>query len=472
MNKKIKYLIYLFLFLFLFLFINYFIINTSNFSNLKNFLSENQRYIIKKYIFPYRYISTLENKIYENEYKLFTKDSLIAYSDTYQAELNFQISNNDIDTLKLKDTSLSNGLILKKNIFKSGFYSGIGINFSGSGYIDFYKNNIFVLSSRGVLAYSKNVKDNFVLKQIKNNISEFIGKDQYEKFKIKKINGESSANWFSIKDLLIYKNKIFVSFTDEIKNDWWNTSIIYGEINFSNIEFKKFFSTDECVHATDNIDGEFNAQQSGGRIIEYDEKHIALSVGEFRERHLAQNKNSINGKIIKINLETSGYEIISMGHRNPQGLYFDRENNFILSTEHGPRGGDEINLIDLEKINESEILNYGWPISSAGVHYKETQLKVEKYPLNNSHKVFGFIEPLKSFVPSIGISEITKIGNNKYVVSSMKEASLYFFELNNNKISNLKKVVVNERVRDVKFNNNKLYLFLENTSSLGVILLN
>jgi hypothetical protein len=472
MNKKIKYLIYLFLFLFLFLFINYFIINTSNFSNLKNFLSENQRYIIKKYIFPYRYISTLENKIYENEYKLFTKDSLIAYSDTYQAELNFQISNNDIDTLKLKDTSLSNGLILKKNIFKSGFYSGIGINFSGSGYIDFYKNNIFVLSSRGVLAYSKNVKDNFVLKQIKNNISEFIGKDQYEKFKIKKINGESSANWFSIKDLLIYKNKIFVSFTDEIKNDCWNTSIIYGEINFSNIEFKKFFSTDECVHATDNIDGEFNAQQSGGRIIEYDEKHIALSVGEFRERHLAQNKNSINGKIIKINLETSGYEIISMGHRNPQGLYFDRENNFILSTEHGPRGGDEINLIDLEKINESEILNYGWPISSAGVHYKETQLKVEKYPLNNSHKVFGFIEPLKSFVPSIGISEITKIGNNKYVVSSMKEASLYFFELNNNKISNLKKVVVNERVRDVKFNNNKLYLFLENTSSLGVILLN
>ena len=472
MNKKIKYLIYLFLFLFLYLFINYFIINTFNFSNLKNFLSENQRYIIKKYIFPYRYISTLENKIYENEYKLFTKDSLIAYSDTYQAELNFQISNNDIDTLKLKDTSLSNGLILKKNIFKSGFYSGIGINFSGSGYIDFYKNNIFVLSSRGVLAYSKNVKDNFVLKQIKNNISEFIGKDQYEKFKIKKINGESSANWFSIKDLLIYKNKIFVSFTDEIKNDCWNTSIIYGEINFSKIEFKKFFSTDECVHATDNIDGEFNAQQSGGRIIEYDEKHIALSVGEFRERHLAQNKNSINGKIIKINLETSGYEIISMGHRNPQGLYFDRENNFILSTEHGPRGGDEINLIDLEKINESEILNYGWPISSAGVHYKETQLKVEKYPLNNSHKVFGFIEPLKSFVPSIGISEITKIGNNKYVVSSMKEASLYFFELNNNKISNLKKVVVNERVRDVKFNNNKLYLFLENTSSLGVILLN
>ena len=51
MNKKIKYLIYLFLFLFLYLFINYFIINTFNFSNLKNFLSENQRYIIKNIFF-------------------------------------------------------------------------------------------------------------------------------------------------------------------------------------------------------------------------------------------------------------------------------------------------------------------------------------------------------------------------------------------------------------------------------------
>ena len=39
------------------------------------------------------------------------------------------------------------------------------------------------------------------------------------------------------------------------------------------------------------------------------------------------------------------YEFISIGHRNPQGLNFDKENNFILETEHGPQGGDEINLI-------------------------------------------------------------------------------------------------------------------------------
>ena len=121
-----------------------------------------------------------------------------------------------------------------------------------------------------------------------------------------------------------------------------------------------------------------------------------------------------------------------MGHRNPQGLYFDKENNFILETEHGPQGGDEINLIEINQANESAIQNYGWPISSEGEHYggrtEENVEKYEKYPLHNSHIEYGFIEPIMSFVPSIGISEIVKISPNKYVVSSMKDKSLYFFE--------------------------------------------
>ena len=55
-----------------------------------------------------------------------------------------------------------------------------------------------------------------------------------------------------------------------------------------------------------------------------------------------------------------------MGHRNPQGLYYNQSKNFVLSTEHGPQGGDEINLITLL---EKKIFNYGWPISSYGEHY-------------------------------------------------------------------------------------------------------
>ena len=182
----------------------------------------------------------------------------------------------------------------------------------------------------------------------------------------------------------------------------------------------------------------------------------------------------MNGKLIRINISNNDYEIISMGHRNPQGLYFDKNNNFILETEHGPQGGDEINLININSSLQNEIPNYGWPISSAGEHYggrsEENTTIYEKYPLHNSHSEYGFKEPLKSFVPSIGISEIVKIGPNKYVFSSMKDKSIYFFELSDQKeLINLVRVEVFERIRDLKFKNNQLFLFLENTASIGVI---
>ena len=237
------------------------------------------------------------------------------------------------------------------------------------------------------------------------------------------------------------------------------------------------FSPEECVHSINNIDKEFVANQSGGKIIFFNDNHILLSIGDYRSRSLAQDFKSVNGKIIKINSYNGDYEIISMGNRNPQGLYFDDENNFILETEHGPAGGDEINLIEIEKINNDNILNYGWAISSAGEHYggkvEGNKTKYEKYPLYKSHIEHGFIEPLKSFVPSIAISEIVKIEQNKYVVSSTKDKSLYFFELNEKRqIINLNRVEVFERVRDLRFYNNQLFLFVEDTASIGVLNLN
>ena len=73
-------------------------------------------------------------------------------------------------------------------------------------------------------------------------------------------------------------------------------------------------------------------------------------------------------------------------------------------------------------------------------------------------------------MPSIAISQIVKIGQNRYVVSSMKDKSLYFFEISSQKqIINLERVEVFERVRDLVFKDNKLYLFMENTASIGII---
>lgn len=430
------------------------IIGNGKFQNLKSSLNNEQKHLIKKYIFPFRYISQQQQKISQLE------------TAFIKLELKNKENGTEIETFK-KNKKLSNFKTLDKYKLVNGFYAGIHSEFPGSGYIDFHKGNIILVSSRGVLAFKKNIEDikeNF--KQIKNNIHEFIGINQFKKEK-----------WFSLKDIFILNNKIFISYTEEVKQDCWNTSVIHGEMNYTNIKFEKIFSSKECIHSFYNIDKEFNAHQSGGKIISFNDNHILLSIGDYRSRHLAQDIKSVNGKINKINIDNGDYEIISMGHRNPQGLYFDEENNFILETEHGPDGGDEINLIEVSKINNYKIQNYGWAISSAGEHYggkSEANLtKYEKYPLHNSHIEHGFIEPLKSFVPSIGISEIVKVGQNRYVVSSLKDKSLYFFELNEQKqIINLNRVEVFERIRDLRFRDSQLYMFMEDTASIGVINLN
>ena len=78
-----------------------------------------------------------------------------------------------------------------------------------------------------------------------------------------------------------------------------------------------------------------------------------------------------------------------------------------MTTEHGPLGGDEVN------INKNIFYknNYGWPISSYGEHYPNmvSEDAYEKAPLYKSHSQYGFIEPIKYFVPSIGISQILKV---------------------------------------------------------------
>ena len=96
-----------------------------------------------------------------------------------------------------------------------------------------------------------------------------------------------------------------------------------------------------------------------------------------------------------------------MGHRNPQGLFYDTKNNYVLSTEHGPEGGDEINFID---VNNKNIPNYGWPISSYGTRYYSENMKAK--PFETSHKLFNFSEPLYSFIPSIGISGLGTCPDN------------------------------------------------------------
>ena len=363
---------------------------------------------------------------------------------------------------------------------------GITNTTPGSGYLDIHEDNLILVSSSGIIGHSKKPlnkpKFGISLQQIQNNLNNFIDVAQFKKsrhFDDPKYSWQKGG-WYSIKDVEIFHGDIYVSYTKEVKENCWNTSLLYGKMNYDYIHFKTLFTSEECVNEYDNIDNEYNAHQSGGRIINLNNETVLFSIGDFRSRYRAQMESSIFGKVLKINKENKNYEVVSMGHRNPQGLFYNEEENILLEAEHGPQGGDEINVI---KLDHKTIQNFGWAISSYGEHYggkiaaTDNKKKYEKYPLHKSHSEYGFIEPLKYFNPSIGISQIIGLNNeNQYVVASLKAHSLYFFEYNyNNKENNfniIKQLDIGERIRDMIYYNKKLYLYLEDTASLAEISFN
>ncbi len=469
--------------------------NTINLEKeIKELKKDRNKFERLKIMFEEVYIDLKDDTV-EMEYKSNTLDRIFEQIDPYEFDLNIKKSNSDLEFKFNSEHSFSNDDINTRvySPHKNILLYGIANHFPASGYLETYNNNLILMSASGVLAYSntelENLKDNLIFNQIKTNIGKFIGEEQFRKSRIHDFDW-LEGGWFSIKDINIYKDQIFISYTREVRENCWNTSLLHGKMNLKLIIFENLFTSDECVHFYDNIDNEFNAHQSGGRIINVNDNTLLFSIGDFRSRFRAQDKNSIFSKILEINKKTDDYKVISMGHRNPQGLFFDSKNNILLEAEHGPEGGDEINLI---KLNQQEIPNYGWAISSYGEHYggknaSYNKKKYVKYPLHKSHTEYGFIEPLIYFDPSIGISQIIGVNEqNKYVVASMKDESLYFFDLDyddenitspnkvvNGRAENIKinRVNIGERIRDVIYYNKKLYLYLEDTASLAEISFN
>jgi glucose/arabinose dehydrogenase len=139
----------------------------------------------------------------------------------------------------------------------------------------------------------------------------------------------------------------------------------------------------------------------GSRIAFDDKGHVFFGVGDRGERDMAQDLSNHVGAIMRLNLDGSvptdnpfvgidnaRDEIWSYGHRNPQGLLFDRVTNRLWSIEHGPRGGDEINLIIKGR-------NYGWPVISHGKEYWGP------VSIGEGSSKPGLEAPRKVYIPSI-----------------------------------------------------------------------
>ncbi len=144
-------------------------------------------------------------------------------------------------------------------------------------------------------------------------------------------------------------------------------------------------------------------QHFGSRIVIDKDGFIFMSVGERNQRDRAQDLNSHQGKILRLTKEgkapldnpfvnTKGAlpEIWTLGHRNPQGLIIAGDGT-LIEAEFGPRGGDEVNVIQ-------KGVNYGWPIITYGKEYWGPSIGTEAKA--------GLQQPLYKWVPSISPSGI------------------------------------------------------------------
>ena len=341
-------------------------------------------------------------------------------------------------------------------------------------------DNLFLITGTGILMYiNKNDIDlssnNLKFINIKTNLPDILRNYKDGKFFYYHTN--------MVKNILYNKKKLYVSLVQKINKECYTNVIYRGDLNIKNIVFEEFYRFEKCKP--------FYSEYVAGNLSNYKDNKILLSIGDwetcedfrwldnnpkgFCAENGAQSIKTEFGKIFELNLETKKLNLISIGHDNPQGLSYNKKYDVIISTEHGPQGGDEININ--RSISIENIKNFGYPISSYGEHYGGPDPDDERYieaPMLKSHEKYGFEEPTDYFVPSIGISDVENYKEKLFVASmgsNIEEGdlSLYTYSIDENlKLSNKKINKIYQRIRDIEVFNDHVFLFLESTGSIGI----
>ncbi len=251
----------------------------------------------------------------------------------------------------------------------------------------------------------------------------------------------------------INNNYIYIGFTDYLnsKKNRTFTSIIRARLkNISLTDQKIIYKADDTFYDNSTI-------HYGTRIVFDDKGFLYFSIGDRGKRNQAQLLDYPNGKIHRLNADGSipsdnpFFEnnnaiksIWTYGNRNPQGLAMHPASSILFETEHGPRGGDELNILSSGK-------NYGWPEITYGKNYSGTT--ITKY----THKE-GMEQPVIHWTPSIAVcgidfydGELFNNWKNNLLVSSLKFERLYRLEIDDDKVIDQEIIYeAGSRIRDVQ----------------------
>lgn len=283
----------------------------------------------------------------------------------------------------------------------------------------------------------------YIKKSNSNEIIEITG--------LPSINASGQGGLLDIKVDPSYKNNgwIYMSFTS-------NTPSYNLKLNRFKILNSKIIELQNIFTATGP------SGHNGSRIVFDKNGYLFLSIGEGPSTGggpANTNKNALDlksswGKIHRFNSDGSIpnnnpsfngniNSIFSIGHRNPQGLTLNPKTGDLWESEHGPMGGDEINIISSKG-------NYGWPALSLGKNYDGSTI-------SKNHDSSGIQKPVYAFIPSIGTCGITFINGTKFkswsgnlIVSGLASQKLHRCIVKDNQI--IKEEIIlkdNGRVRNV-----------------------
>ena len=209
--------------------------------------------------------------------------------------------------------------------------------------------------------------------------------------------------------------------------------------------WRTVFETDPCLGVDTNTRGP--AFAGGGGRLSRDGADLVLTVGDHGHdgfnmpEDLTQADGNHYGKVLRIGPDGRA-DVVSRGHRNPQGLAVDQQGR-IWATEHGPRGGDELNLV-------RDSANYGWPRRTSGTEYG-----LRAWPLLEAPSA-EYVEPALAWVPSIGVSNILAIPDGTLpawagdlLVGSLKERTIFRVRLDGDRVVYAEPIRIGHEVRDL-----------------------
>jgi quinoprotein glucose dehydrogenase len=195
----------------------------------------------------------------------------------------------------------------------------------------------------------------------------------------------------------------------------------------------------------------------GCRIVFDEENRLYFPIGDRGEMENAQKLSNHNGKLMRIyddgrvpldnpfiGEDNVRPEIYNYGHRNIQGMAIHPETGEIWTHEHGPRGGDEINI-------EKPGANYGWPVVTFGINYDGTTI-------TNDTTLPGITDPIHYWVPSIAPCGMCFVTSDKYpnwknnlMVTALAGQQIQRLSLNGTQVVNTEKLLQGyARFRDIR----------------------